>query len=53
MYNFDQKLDQRGFDVKWDAPRYPVAQDKPLIPMWVADTSGTGEKKKKGGTKNE
>lgn len=37
MYNFDQKLDQRGFDVKWDAPRYPVAQDKPLIPMWVAD----------------
>ena len=37
MYDFDQKLDQRGYDVKWDAPRYPVAQDKPLIPMWVAD----------------
>lgn len=37
MYDFDRKLDQRGFDEKWDNPRYPVAQDKPLIPMWVAD----------------
>ena len=37
MYDFDRKLDQRGFDEKWDAPRYPTAEDKPLIPMWVAD----------------
>ena len=37
MYDFDWKLDQRGFDEEWDNLRYPVAEDKPLIPMWVAD----------------
>lgn len=37
MCDFDRKLDQRGFDEKWDSPRYPVAEGKPLIPMWVAD----------------
>ena len=37
MYDFDQRLDHRGFSKKWDSPRYPAAADKPLSPMWIAD----------------
>lgn len=37
MYNFDQRLDHKGFSQKWDSPRYPAAPDKPLSPMWIAD----------------
>ena len=37
MYQFDQIIDRRGYSSKWDKPLYPVAQDKPLIPMWIAD----------------
>ena len=37
MYQFDQIIDRRGYSSKWDKPLYPVAPDKPLIPMWIAD----------------
>lgn len=37
MYDFDQVLEHRGTSTKWDAPRYPAAADKPLLPMWIAD----------------
>ena len=37
MYQFDQIIDRRGYSSKWDKPLYPIAPDKPLIPMWIAD----------------
>lgn len=37
MYSFDQKLDRRGFSKKWDNRLYPVDEEKPLSPMWIAD----------------
>lgn len=37
MYDFDRKVDRSGYSLKWDQPLYPVAEGKPLIPMWIAD----------------
>lgn len=37
MDQLDCSVNRHGYSKKWDEPLYPVAADKPLLPMWIAD----------------